>query len=393
MTISNTSQQQVLDFYRDPVAILPGRFTQPDFHSDFIGQVATIAYLLSVRVSGPGCNPILLGRQRLRIMEVYHNSQDHYRYCKGVVLPENVSDAMLCPVSRLAVPPSWCRFARDPDFSALPPTDQSQSTESRVLPYPRTGDPLVTLSSKLSNSSETSKSTRLPCRRDVMVTVASAICSVPPWIFHKYDLSFLIAQIRAELSRWTNTWQMEKWDPSLAVPFSYWLLQNLPLTLDQKADFLKIDHVVLRLRACLSFIESCPEFACSQCRSKISSQNYVICLSTEGSAQAYVNPHGFIFDMLTLSTVYPGSIGLYGSPSTESSWFPGYAWTIVECAVCGITLGWRFTATTDDLRPRLFWGLKRDALQPITRSDVSDQGNQEENEEEVSATRSSSASA
>lgn len=76
--------------------------------------------------------------------------------------------------------------------------------------------------------------------------------SLPPPSFKP----FLIAEIRAELSRWTNTWQMDKWNPSLAVPFSYWLLQNLPLTCVQKGELLKIDHVVQRLRACLHFIRS-----------------------------------------------------------------------------------------------------------------------------------------
>ncbi|KAM3185516.1 hypothetical protein ACTXT7_006198 [Hymenolepis weldensis] len=183
--------------------------------------------------------------------------------------------------------------------------------------------------------------------------------------------SYIVGQIRAKLSRWTNTWQMEKWNPSLAVPFSYWLIQNLPLTYIQKADFLKLDPVVARLRACLNFIETFSGLACAQCRSAISSQSYVICLTDEGSVQAYVNPHGFIFDMLTLSTVRQRSIALVGSPTTEYSWFPGYAWTIAECVMCGVPLGWRFTATRDDLRPRLFWGIKREALQHINEGEES----------------------
>ena len=40
--------------------------------------------------------------------------------------------------------------------------------------------------------------------------------------------------------------------------------------------------------------------------------------------QSYVNPHGFIFDMLTLSSIRPGSVEIIGSPSTEYSWFPGF---------------------------------------------------------------------
>jgi cereblon len=50
-----------------------------------------------------------------------------------------------------------------------------------------------------------------------------------------------------------------------------------------------------------------------------------------------------------------------GRPSTEFTWFPGYAWEIAWCSRCGEHLGWRFTAVTDG-EPGLFWGLRRDAI-------------------------------
>ncbi|VDN43523.1 unnamed protein product [Dibothriocephalus latus] len=53
------------------------------------------------------------------------------------------------------------------------------------------------------------------------------------------------------MSRWTNTWHLEHWNPTLAVPFSFWLVQNLPLPCSTKAQLLEIDHVVQRLRAIL----------------------------------------------------------------------------------------------------------------------------------------------
>ncbi|VDO03218.1 unnamed protein product [Rodentolepis nana] len=387
----NLLEQQVIDFYRNPVAVLPGSvhfntYTSPGSSTDFVNQIATIAHLVSIRVEGPNYHPILLGRQRLRILDVYMSSQDHYRYCTGLVLPDNLGDEMHCPVSILSIPHSLCRFTRDSEFVPLPPSsnDQPPSDQSRSLPFPRPGDPFAVLFSRITSSGSSGfggdgggetfnqrQLPHLPCRRDVMATLACSVSNIPPWIFHQHDLSYIIGQIRAKLSRWTNTWQMEKWNPSLAVPFSYWLIQNLPLTFTQKADFLKLDPVVVRLRACLNFIETCSGLACSQCRTAISSQTNVICLTDEGSVQAYVNPHGIIFDMLTLSTVYQRSIVLVGSPTSEYSWFPGYAWTIAECATCGVPLGWRFTATRDNLQPRLFWGIKREALQHINEGEES----------------------
>lgn len=39
---------------------------------------------------------------------------------------------------------------------------------------------------------------------------------------------------------------------------------------------------------------------------------------------------------------------LQGLPSTQDSWFPGYAWTIVSCPRCMSHLGWRFTVASDN---------------------------------------------
>lgn len=51
---------------------------------------------------------------------------------------------------------------------------------------------------------------------------------------------------------------------------------------------------------------------------------------------------------------------LQGRPSTQYSWFPGYAWTIAVCSACGEHLGWRFTSSTKS--PAAFYGLVRSAI-------------------------------
>lgn len=49
-------------------------------------------------------------------------------FCKGLVLPEtSVDGASLGPISRLAIPPSWCRFAPEPDFIPSPSSSNDQS--------------------------------------------------------------------------------------------------------------------------------------------------------------------------------------------------------------------------------------------------------------------------
>ena len=45
-----------------------------------------------------------------------------------------------------------------------------------------------------------------------------------------------------------------------------------------------------------------------------------------------MNPGGHVHDTLTLSRA--SNLRLVGRSSTEYSWFPGYAWTIIECLGC-----------------------------------------------------------
>lgn len=44
---------------------------------EFIGEVATITNLVTVRADGRNYNPILLGRQRMRILKVYFNPDEY----------------------------------------------------------------------------------------------------------------------------------------------------------------------------------------------------------------------------------------------------------------------------------------------------------------------------
>lgn len=69
---------------------------------------------------------------------------------------------------------------------------------------------------------------------------------------------------------------------------------------------------------------------------------------------------------LTPPNVQVRGITLEGSPQTESSWFPGFAWTVAYCRACWHHLGWRFTAVQPGLRPASFWGLRRSAIQVRT---------------------------
>jgi len=59
----------------------------------------------------------------------------------------------------------------------------------------------------------------------------------------------------------------------------------------------------------------------------------------------FVNPHGFSFHVGCFGRAErtTGS----GRSTTEHTWFPGYAWSIVLCAGCGVHVGWRFDGPQD----------------------------------------------
>lgn len=205
---------------------------------------------------------------------------------------------------------------------------------------------------------------RLLARRDMLAAVATSFAPLPVWIYRQYDLNYLVTAIQTELLSWNDTWQVDRFRPDLAVPFSYWLVQNLPMSGLLKAHILGINHVVPRLRALLDVVRRSAACVCVYCDWNITSNRFIICLAQEGSFQTYVNPSGVLHDIVTVSQVLPNSVTLVGPASEEYSWFPGYSWTIANCSNCSHHLGWLFNAVKENLRPVRFWGIRRQAVVP-----------------------------
>jgi cereblon len=92
-------------------------------------------------------------------------------------------------------------------------------------------------------------------------------------------------------------------------------------------------------------------------------------MSDEGAGGAYCNPAGLVHDVLTVGEVFPNAVALEGDPSSEFSWFPGFAWTVAVCVRCRQHLGWQFTpeeATTT----RTGSGVPRSRFFGLTRARV-----------------------
>lgn len=63
-------------------------------------------------------------------------------------------------------------------------------------------------------------------------------------------------------------------------------------------------------------------------------------------AHTFTNPHGLRFHIGCFSSA-TGCV-VSSDPTTDWTWFPGYAWQVENCSSCGEFLGWRFRAPADE---------------------------------------------
>ena len=98
---------------------------------------------------------------------------------------------------------------------------------------------------------------------------------------------------------------------------------------------------------------------CRTCGAAIAREADVFSMSAEGPVGAYVNPHGYLHEVVTVRRAE--GLFLVGRPTAEHTWFAGYAWTIAGCLGCSAHLGWLFEAESSQ-SPSSFWALRRAAV-------------------------------
>ena len=84
---------------------------------------------------------------------------------------------------------------------------------------------------------------------------------------------------------------------------------------------------------------------CMHCESDITKPT----LAIEPHEHTFKNPAGHWFNVVCYSDA-PGAANV-GEPTTEASWFSGYAWSFAICIECKTHLGWWFNG------PDIFAGL------------------------------------
>lgn len=103
-------------------------------------------------------------------------------------------------------------------------------------------------------------------------------------------------------------------------------------------------------------------FLCKRCNNKISMYNDIFSMSKGNLAGNYCNPAGYIHETICFYKVIESSTRMIDRPSTDFSWFPGYAWQIALCSKCSTHVGWKFIAVSKNLKPRMFFGLSGKSL-------------------------------
>jgi len=182
------------------------------------------------------------------------------------------------------------------------------------------------------------------------------------------DLPFLSGSIHKESSMMAS--------PLDPVSFSYWLASNVPsLRLDEKLRILQMPTAAERLLYLLHVLDQLRTVEavlhCGHCSFPLARARQVFTIGgADGTTGAYVNPHGIVHETLTVRQLDllqdDADLWLLGGPEIRDSWFPGYAWTIANCALCGFHLGWKFDQVgggtsgcpEDSERPRTFFGLR-----------------------------------
>jgi len=74
----------------------------------------------------------------------------------------------------------------------------------------------------------------------------------------------------------------------------------------------------------------------------------------------FFNPHGIVYEIGCFSRA-PGCT-VSGRPTTDFSWFSGFAWRYAHCSGCRQHLGWQFISSGRD-----FFGLVTSKLTEMER--------------------------
>ena len=186
----------------------------------------------------------------------------------------------------------------------------------------------------------------------------SAHAATSVWRAHRPEA--LAARLRSApaLMALTDAAQLAALTPA---ELSWHAASKLPLDVRERHALLQEASATVRLLRLLAVMGEEAVLRCASCGARWADGQHIL---DTGSTGAFVNPHGYVHDMLTVS----GGSNLFaqGAPVTRDSWFQGFAWQIAHCLSCFSHAGWLFTAAPGAARdaqgarlPKAFWGLRQ----------------------------------
>lgn len=196
-----------------------------------------------------------------------------------------------------------------------------------------------------------------PLRRGL--SPAAVLTPWPQFVYDIYSYSRFSEQLRAHFEG-LGVSQL----PTDAVSLSFYAAANLSLSGRARLALFKEDNALLRLHRAAGVARE-SRWGCAGCGRPVAGAALSLRMSSAGLCAHYSNPGGFLHDVVTVSAA--NNVRAQGRPSAEYSWFPGYRWTVINCAGCWAHLGWRFDAERKSLRPQKFYGLCRNNLIQIDR--------------------------
>jgi len=228
-------------------------------------------------------------------------------------------------------------------------------------------------------------------RQRQLARSVSLVTPVPYFVYKRTWPWSLAASIRDDLERIPSFAGVLESLPSeddaidgekarrLADPlyFSYWLASNLPLGKDEKLRLLALMSTTERLLRLKEKILKAEEaesvIQCRVCGCPLTRASNMFSVGgAEGSTGNYVNEYGHVHQTITVRELDEDEVRLQGRPETRDTWFPGYSWTIMNCAFCRAHLGWKFQIVDVDVgaavtpqRPAFFYGLTAGSVKTI----------------------------
>ncbi|KAH1011140.1 hypothetical protein HUJ04_000569 [Dendroctonus ponderosae] len=149
---------------------------------------------------------------------------------------------------------------------------------------------------------------------------------------------------------------------------SYWFVQNYLLKPLERIRILSAKSTLERLKLEVNYLRLDRLICCYNCRYEITYPSKIFAMSKDGLQSNYVNPGGFVYEIITVSCA--NNIRLAGDASRQFSWFPGYAWTVIECINCNNHIGWQFTS--NNLTPKKFFGLAHTGIRIVSAAPALD---------------------